>query len=345
MKKPTAVQMRRAMPYALTALIAFALGALLFAPHTPAQLDTAQTGGSAPVKEQVLDDSRTVELDVATAPAQPVRFVGTGTLTSLTCPQDGLLRSGTPVMKVDGSNIVPLATSSPLWRELSAGMNGDDIRALQTELRRLGYSVSADGRLGNATLRATAQLLGLKGSEAAAYSTISPSSFLWISAPAVTVTSCSLAVGTPLETGAEIFTTDVTIKSARVKNAPNDAVPGARKLVVDGTDIALDGDGNVAGEEALAALATSDTYRQWVGDKEGALRVRYVLAEATQAQAISPAAVYGLKGKEGCVQSEGKARKVEIVSSELGKTLVVFSDGKPAPTTVDLNPDVSKTCN
>lgn len=139
---------RAALPYGAATLVGLAIGALVFAPHTPAQLEAAPQSGSVPVVEQPLTDSRTVELVVTSSAAQPIRFAGSGTLTSVTCPEENILRSGTSTFAVDGQNVVPLATSVPLWRDLHEGDTGEDVRALQAELSRLGYSVGVDGILG-----------------------------------------------------------------------------------------------------------------------------------------------------------------------------------------------------
>lgn len=130
-------------------------------------------------------------------------------------------------------------------------------------------------------MRAAGRLLGLTGTALNQYDTISQGSFLWIPTPETSVAACSLTVGAALEAGAEAYTTTATLASARIKAVPAGAVVGARKLVVDGVDIALDGDGNISSPEGLVALGASDTYRWWDEDgRKEPLRVSYQLANA-----------------------------------------------------------------
>lgn len=68
------------------------------------------------------------------------------------------------------------------------------------------------------------------------------------------------------------------------------------------------------------------------------IQAQYELASQTDVYAVSPAFLYGIENTAGCVvdSATGDARPVTIVSSELGRTLVIFTDSQPAPQSVSL---------
>lgn len=79
----------------------------------------------------------------------------TGTVTSVELPQDGLIASGAVLYTVDMRPVVVIDGTVPAYRDLSAGMTGEDVRELQQFLvDQRGAALSADGRFGSATVKA-----------------------------------------------------------------------------------------------------------------------------------------------------------------------------------------------
>ncbi|ALJ18687.1 peptidoglycan-binding domain-containing protein [Microbacterium sp. No. 7] len=324
-----------------------AVGAWLFAPVVPGQLASSDAvGGTAPVTSRTVDDRRTVELVLEVETPLPLLSPASGTVTATTCGPGAALTSGESSLSVDGARIVSLATSVPLWRDLTITDRGDDVAALQTELSRLGYPVTADGVMGPVTLASAADLLGLTGASAREYATIRAASFLWLPAPSVAVRTCEAGLTSRVDAGSALYTLDDALTSARIATVPTDAVPGPRVLVLDDRTIAVDEEGEVAGDEARAALQATRTFATWrdASDRTQPLTAAYVLAAQVEASSLPPSAVYGLDGAAGCVRTDAGVRAVSVVSSQLGQTLVTFDDGEPAPASVVVSPAEELPC-
>ncbi|WP_141692761.1 peptidoglycan-binding domain-containing protein [Leifsonia xyli] len=164
-----------------------AAGALFLTPAVPEILQTAADVGDVPVSQRSFEDKHTVEVVFSLAADTLITTQATGRITAFDCRSGSVFESGASNLSVDGSGVVNLATSVPLWRDLASGDTGEDVRALQTELTRLGFPVRADGTLGRATLRADADLLRRTGAAADTVDVVAATRFLWLPAARVAV--------------------------------------------------------------------------------------------------------------------------------------------------------------
>ncbi|MCX6044386.1 MAG: peptidoglycan-binding domain-containing protein [Chloroflexi bacterium] len=84
----------------------------------------------------------------------PVRASGTGTLTWIAV-EGSIVMRGDPLFKIDELPVVALYGAVPMYRTLSKGVVGADVRQLQENLLKLGYTgFAADGIYTQATTAA-----------------------------------------------------------------------------------------------------------------------------------------------------------------------------------------------
>src|SRR5689334_21085386 len=102
-----------------------------------------------------------------------------GRVTATACEPNVPVLSGASTVTVDGSVILNLATSTPLWRDLSLGDRGVDVDALNAELNRLGYDLSRSRSVTRATRRALSDLFDRAG-DSKEVTTVLQSRILWI---------------------------------------------------------------------------------------------------------------------------------------------------------------------
>lgn len=318
-------------------------GALVFTDASPEALREAETVSAAPVTQRSFDDKRTVEVSLALDADTALTSPASGRVTAFSCQPGGVFTSGQANLSVDGERIVNLATSVPLWRDLAASAQGDDVVAVQQELARLGYEVPVDGIAGPATLSAVADLFHLSGDTAFQTGTIPSDRVLWIPAPETTVAGCSVSTGATVAAGETIGSLAGGLAGAGITRLPEGAVSGERVLNVDGQSIPLDADGRVSSAEALETLAASSSYAQALRGSMTSLNGSYVLAEPVTVSVVPPGALYGIDGQAACVASNGTPLAVQVIGSELGQSFVTF-DAAEAPPEVALSPDASLAC-
>jgi peptidoglycan hydrolase-like protein with peptidoglycan-binding domain len=223
---------------------------------------------------------------------------------------------------------------------LTAESTGDDVRALQEELRRLGAPIKADGVVGRNTIVAAAQAFARIGVTIAPDS-VPAASVLWLPNPAVSVSQCELPGGVPVDQGATMATFAPTSPRVAVIDPPSDLVPGSRVAIVGEVPYAVDDEGivDVPDLSVLGAAGNVDVSASEVKP----IDARLALSEPVQVSVVVPSAVFGVDGVRGCVSSRGDRYPVEILGSQLGETIVVFPDGK-RPERVDTRPDSRSSC-
>src|ERR1700704_2380964 len=129
---------------ALAIASAAALGAIavsLVPLQLPRSLQNAPTPQDIPISAHAFNDERPVEITVSRSISSPVTSPASGLVTSYDCTVGAEVASGSSFFAVDGAPVLALATDVPLWRDLAIGDTGPDVRSLQVELNRLGYSV------------------------------------------------------------------------------------------------------------------------------------------------------------------------------------------------------------
>ncbi|MCI0157049.1 hypothetical protein KNO15_10115 [Leifsonia shinshuensis] len=313
----------------------------------PSALSTPRPDTVVPVTERAFADERQAQLQVSTGPLGSVVAPRQGRLTALTCRSGDRISSGTTFATIDGGPVVALATAIPLWRELTAGDTGDDVRALQTELARLGQPVQADGVVGRATIRAAGAVRGMTPPETRDLTVVSPVDFAWIPAHEVTVGECPGVVGTPVEAGAVLVGLPVAVVSARLSTLPLSAADGPRVVRIGSVSIPVSGDGAVTDAAGLALIGSAPEFlAAGAGASEDtAIPVQWSLEEPIAALAIPPSALWDVRDGTACVMAaaDGGALLVAVLGSELGQSYVRVVQGR-APDAVRSTPPTGRAC-
>ncbi|NYD67354.1 peptidoglycan-binding domain-containing protein [Agromyces atrinae] len=321
----------------VSAALGAASAALWLAPDQPPSLRSTTEIDSVPVIEQKYDDERSVELVIGASESVELTTAMSGRVTSARCTVGSELRSGESTFSIDGVPLVNLATRLPLWRDLRVGDRGDDVQAVQDELVRLGAPIVADGLLGEASVRALAQLADSPSN--LSDGVIRASQIVWLPAATAVVASCDLSVGSMTEIGGLLGSLVGPAASVRVAALPTDLLDGDRLLMVDGVAAPISESGSVDDPIALAALALTPSIRAAIvsGDEAMPMSGSLVLASPADIAVVPPSSVYDIEGAAGCVLSEGAATAVEIVGSQLGQTFVSFVTSE-VPRSVDPQP-------
>src|SRR6478735_2328761 len=359
-QRPTAAPGTVVLVSALLLAVGAAVGLVVSPVATPSDLAAPSGTLSAKVRTETFADSRPLPLSVSPGPETTLTVGRGGRITSQACSEGGQAVSGEAALSIDDEPVVYLATARPLWRDLAEGDSGADVRALQQELSRLGYSVAVDGKVGANTLGAARRLGKSAGMQSAAWQAVPADAFLWLPAPQATIGLCRTQVGQRLEAGAAFATLPAGASAAQVPDYPFGGSTTAREFVVDGLSIALDASGAVTAPEALAALAATPAYLSArsaasAGGADGAgtsgspgtsqavtVPGEVRLVDAVEALVVPPAALYAISGDDACIVHRGTAYGVRILGSQLGTTFVTKPDG--APTRVDLRPKDAPRC-
>ena len=290
----------------------------------PPAIGGAVPVGEVPVTSTKYLDVRSVTLAFETqSQGEIVTPVG-GFITRTSCAVGGEAQSGESGIAINGRSLVYLASGAPLWRDLGPDSVGTDVRGLQTELNRLGYSLDADGEFGPLTLRAARDLAERNGVDSSDWSVIPREAFVWIPAPATAITSCPTVLGASVAPDDALFVAPPVIASARVAALPDTLAPGPRVIVAGEVRVAVDDQGAIADPAALHELGRSSEFAAWVAADDGTdFIVDLELASPVTVTTVPPAAVFGLDGSTGCISSAGHTVVVEVVGSGLGQSYVV----------------------
>jgi hypothetical protein len=348
--RPAGSGAARAGALTLAAVVLLAGGVtagMALAPESePQSVRSATPPSAVPVSRQVFDDSRRVKVTPVVAEEGTLQVADTGKVTRSQCAPGAVIESGSSPVTVDDRPVLALATSIPMWRDLAPTAKGDDVKALQVELARLGHTVKADGTYGSSTKAAVTKLFKAAG-VAKPTGDLSVASVLWLPAPSVAVKACEVPVGAA--TSAEAFaTTAGTLVSLGLSDTLSNVTPGDRVLRL-GDLTAPVGEGGVVTDAAfLEAVRGSMEFAGWQRT-EGSepLTLEYVLAAPLEVSVVPPGALFALSGATGCVSAAGTSHPVTIIASSLGQTLVTFDglDAAAAPTAVDLtSQEEGQTC-
>ncbi len=299
-------------------------GAALRPQAAPADLATPVPVTSAPVTPESFADPRTVPVRLAVAADQPIASGRAGRLTQALCRADRPIRSGRIVARIDDRPVLGFATALPLYRNLTSGSKGRDVRAVQRELRRLGHRVIVDGRY-QAGTRAAVRSMQRKAGIAKPDGRITLNSLVWLPATQVTPAKCDARKGDQLNAGSSLFTVAGRLTSVSFTR-PDGMVPGARVLSLYGVE-AKAGRGRVADRKFVDAVAATPDYQAFVLDgKKAEVTATLQLRTPVNASKVPPGAVFGLNGSTGCVQSGDRAIPVTIVGAGLGAVLFTAAE-------------------
>lgn len=341
---------------AVAAAVLFASGAtaawLWWEAEAPSSLAPAKPANAATVSYREFFDQRTVSLQIESAEDSRLESPVAGRVTATVCSPGAVIESGSVIAAIDGRPLVALATTPPLWRDLRAGDHGDDVRALQKELARLGYPTTADGKVGERTLDAVAALFEHAGDAAYERGTVEVARIVWLPAESVTVGECEASIGETVEARGVLASVAGAITRVSADEPNVGVVPGQRTLTVDSITIPVDESWSVSDPGALGSLAVAPSVvRQSKTassepDAEGGgiLRGTLALTDPVDVGIVPPAAVYSIRGTGGCVAAGQKALRVTIVGSQLGQTYVLFEAGE-RPETVELSESRRLSCS
>ncbi len=304
-----------------------------------------------------LSDSRDVQISVAVAPKQQLSAPVSGLITGLICSPGAVFSAGESNLSVSGQPVLNLATSSPLWRDLVAGDRGEDVTALTSELSRLGFSVRVSDVMQAHTVQVVNVRLAELGASVEDKNVIRRASILWLPSPAVSVLSCDAAVGSNMSDGQAVASLTAPVVGVRLSSALNGLLPGARVLEFGDESFSLDEKGQIVDPVELERFQTSARYieitasfgKDLIGagspeDQSASFSGQYKLIEPLEAWALPPSALASIDGESACVISDSTPFKVDIVSSSLGKTYVIFGEGISVPQRVELHPKMSLKC-
>lgn len=339
--RPAGSGAARAGALALAAVVLLAGGVtagMALAPQSePQSVRSATPPAAVPVSRQAFDDSRRVTVDPVVAEEGTLSVADQGKVTRSVCAPGAVIESGSTPVTVDDRPVLALATSIPLWRDLTLTTRGDDVKALQTELARLGHAVTADGTYGASTKAAVTRLFKAAG-VAKPTGDLAVASVLWLPAPSVTVKACETPVG--VATSEEAFaTTAGTLVSLGLSDTLPNVTPGDRVLRLGEVSAPVDEGGVVTDPAFLEAVRGSVEFAGWQrAEGSEPLTLQYVLAAPLEVSVVPPGALFALDGPTGCVRADGAAHPVTVVASSLGQSLVTFDglDAATAPTEVEL---------
>lgn len=316
-------------------------------------LAAAPVEWSVPTSPVRLADERQVMATPVVRPGAVLTTGASGRVTDWGCTPGATVVSGSAVLAVDDRPIFALATSRPLWRDIGPGDEGDDVRAVQDELVRLGLGTSSSGVVDPATAASIDALLASAG-VASADGVLATEVVVWVPASEVVVETCDVALGGFVVEGGQVATTVGSVSSIAVELpvAPG-LVDGARTVsfagvVADvpeaesGTTVRLD-DGPL-----MDAVEASAEYTAWL-ESEGqtTMSLEYALRDPVDAIAVPPGSLFALDGPAACVRSDGRDHAVTIVASRLGQSLVRVDgelDEHEVLTAVDRAPTDASAC-
>lgn len=313
-------------------------GATLASP--PNDLRAAADTSAIAVGHDHFDDVRDVQLSVAgTAPAH-LFSPGAGKVTAFACAQGATVSSGGSPLSLDGSPKLALATAMPLWRDLTPETRGEDVRALQDELNRLGFRLTSDGVMGHETREAAKAAFARIGVTLQSGGGVPAASIMWIPAATVGVSSCDASIGAEVQQGTALATFTSMSPKVTVIDLPSDLLPGERIVKVGDARFQADpnGDVHVPDVAALGVLAASDS-----PDSTAPISARIALGDPIAVSVVPPSAVYSVQGTDGCVASNGAPYRIHILGSQLGETLVEFTNAH-TPARVDTPPKHHTSC-
>lgn len=251
-----------------------------------------------------------------------------------------MIRSGDAPLSIDGSPRLALATATPLWRDLTLQSRGDDVRAVQGELTRLGSPVVSDGVFGRDTLTALKRIFKGIGAPVDG-DTIPVSSIIWIPQASTTIATCETTVGADVTSANSLATFASVSPRVTVVALPPDLVPGARVVQIGTATFPMQDNGEVTVSDlaSLGLASSSDS----PDPAAKSIDAQLALAEPVAVSIVPPTAVYRVEGTEGCVSSGRVTYRVHLLGSQLGQSFVTFSRA-PTPSRVDVPPRSNEPC-
>lgn len=314
---------------------------LLGSTERPESLSSAPETTSAPAVPIRFDDARSVQVQLVRGADRRVVLGRGGTLTETACVVGAELTSGGSIGRVDDVPVLAFHSTLPLYRDLGRGDEGRDVVAVQLELQRLGFDVAADGSFGRATasaIEAVQERIGVEDPTGR----FEAAGFVWLAAPSITVSSCSVGLGDAVTPGTVFAVAAGTLERIELDAMPVSPVSGQRVLTVFGIEGVVDESLSVAAPEVLAAVsATPEARALALGDPTGTAGAVFVLAEPREAMRVPVSAVFAVVAGRGCIQVTDVGLPVEVIGSSLGAAVVQVPTGTPVPKEVRIGTGIT----
>jgi len=328
---------------ALSALCIGGSAGLILAPNAvPPSIATREAPASMRPWQSDFEDARDLEFSLTLKASPGLTSPMSGLLTSFACLPGSQLGSGSVALNVDGNQIVGLATSLPLWRDIAAGTRGEDVSALEAELARLGTTAIVDGKWG----RADAVAYGAMRKAAGATPTgdiVHVTDVVWLPDSVVSFASCDAATGIRVTAGDPLAQMPAAVQSMVPTAKPEGTTAGPRIIRIGTEHFDLASEEAVTDPAILAAVSASSEFAE-MQSTDGATSLRYEssLRDPIRVTIVPPSAVYAVAGNAGCVQSKGQIHRVTLIASQLGQALIITET--PGLEIIDLSPDQKKGC-
>ncbi len=304
-----------------------ALGIGLRPDPTPGQLAAANYESDFRALAQPFGDEVDVDLIVTAQPGEELLAPAAGVVTQAWCRAGAKLTSGNRIMGISGQPMLGLATSVPPWRDFSAGATGEDVSALQAELKELNYNLSRTEKFDSATAAAVEDLIEDAGGTWTG--TLPLGQIMWLPGEGLTVSSCLIELGDRITEGAPILKLSASTAKISLKSPNRKLYSGSRTLIIGETRIALPESLSLADAKTQAEIKASAAYGIWRESKgKVPLTARLELTKPLEVYSVPPSALAGLTSDQPCLISQGQKVPVTIISSSLGLSLVKARAGK-----------------
>jgi len=332
-------------------VVAVAIGGAVFVadqvirPATPASIDRHAARQFVSADLQEFDDEKSVTVLTRVENERSLPSPRGGIVTALECEAGANWTSGSFPLEIDAAPILALHLSTPPWRDLQLGDTGPDVRALQSELERLGKTVSSDGVVGDQTVRALEALLGTKR-ESRSEPVLARDSFVWLPSQSVTIADCTKHLGDRVTAEEPLVSLGVSAAGFQLGSIPEGLLPGIRELEIGTVIVPVGEDNSIVDEMSISMLTADPTVEASIasgGEIEltGTLR----LAEPIFILAVPAGSLIGAGTDNSCVSDGSKMFPVEIVGSTLGTTLVRPRSPDSVPERVEiLDAESRRTC-
>jgi hypothetical protein len=319
-----------------------AVGMYLVPPPEPSDAASALDATTVPVGTQRFDDSVAVNVTFQMGQERPLITQATGTVTSpINSPLT--LSSGNVAFQVDARPVVALHTAIPLFRDLVVGDCGQDVKALNDELSRLGRGSLSSDVFSDQTRQAWAGLLWDFGISDWSWG-LSVADVLWLPDIEVAVASWSALPGTSVSAGMMVGQVQPGLVGMDISVVtPQEMIDGNRTLTVLGVSVPLDDLSAQLPDDFLQSVEAAPKFA-WTVSESGphSTTGTWALTTPTTVFRVPPSAVFAIAGRDGCVQSGDHGIPVKLVGAGLGATLVI----PDVPTTIDevsIGPGVTLT--
>lgn len=314
----------------LLAGCATAAGYVLGGLAVPAELERPLPVERSDVRVEDFSDPHTVVIDVSLQSGVKVIVQSNGILTSSSCGSETPIATGGSSFAVDGTPLINLATAHPMWRTLDMDAKGADVRELQRSFANLGFRGATDGVVGPETIAFFNTLRRTFVADAPLVTEIAPSDVVWLGEEPVTGASCVVPVGSVLHAGDAVAELPPRISGLRLGNLPVVMPDLPRTVVIDGIAATVDERGDLD-RQSWPEISKTPSFEAYVADpKTVVLKGDVELTTPIQVSRIAPSAIFGTRAGSGCVSDGTHTYEGEIVSSELGYTLMRFESARPS---------------